>query len=251
MMEKPTKQKKTDRNGAWNNWWKTKTKRPYRIWNTKIQTPWWIMKISAKRASLTCHLVHHFVVPPSHKWSRSSAIVGCHQKASRRTCLVQINSTTLQPIHTQQKIPKVHEIVNEVRWWFQVHILLLYVTQNSQLHWEILIRRPWKNQQTNHWQNMQQKLHASSISFLRLKNMMQSPARLPFQWGRKLGIFCLTQWKQYTPVSKRETIFGIWYQKHIWCSTKSILLSDLLVNPLATKLVKNSGFPTEDRPVTD
>lgn len=133
------------------------------------------------------HLVHLFVVPPSHKWSRSSAIVGCHQKASKRTCLVQINSTTLQPIHTQQKKNKVHETVNEVRWWFQVHIFCYMWPKNSQLHWEILIRRPWKNQQTNHWQKMQQKLRASSVSFLRLKNMMQSPARLPFQWRPKAG----------------------------------------------------------------
>ncbi len=36
----------------------------------------------------------------------SSATVGCHRKASRRTCLVQISSMTLQPFHTHQKSPK-------------------------------------------------------------------------------------------------------------------------------------------------
>lgn len=203
------------------------------------------------------HLVHLFVVPPSHKWSRSSAIVGCHQKASKRTCLVQINSTTLQPIHTQQKKtkcmkqsmrcvggsrfiffaicdPKTANFTG--KFWLEDH------ERTSKL---IIDRRCSKNSVPLAFRSCVSKIWCRALPGCHFNDV------------RKLGTLCLTQWKQYTPVSKRETIFGIWYQKHIWCSTKSILpvLSDLhayrYVNPLATKLVKNSGFPIEDRPVTD
>ena len=246
-------------------WWLVMVKRdlkrvchvlPFYVRNfgTSHSSPSWTLPHYPKKE---LHLLHLLVLPP---WDHGRGRpVLCHCRVPSKSFKTYLPGSNklhdASAVSYPPKIPKMRPTKGKQSMRFvggSRFIFFCYTRtpkkEKSKKFW--LESIPWTNHQTNHWQKLQQNLRASRVSFLRLKNMMQSPARFPFRWRQKAGdiVFNTMETIPNNTRQQRKTIFGIWYQKHIWCSNKSILLSDLqyrYIDLLATKVVKNSGFPTK------